>query len=183
MKGPPQVDPDEVLAEAQALRWRVGGEVHERFVETVYAEAARLASRAVQRPGQRPRFDLDRELDRVVTSRWWGIPIMLLLFAIVFWITISLANVPSGLLASLLVDTVHPWLKLQMTAWGAPAWLGGLLVDGVYLATAWVISVMLPPMAIFFRCSPCSRTLATCRAWLSIWTMCSGAPALTGNNP
>ena len=57
---------------------------------------------------------------------------------------------PSGMLASLLIDTVHPWLKGLGDAAGSPWWLSGFLFDGVYLATAWVVAVMLPPMAIFF---------------------------------
>jgi ferrous iron transport protein B len=75
---------------------------------------------------------------------------MILLFAAVFWITISAANVPSGWLSALLLDTIHPWLKAGAATIGLPGWLGGLLIDGMYLATAWVVSVMLPPMAIFF---------------------------------
>ncbi|MDZ7344904.1 MAG: ferrous iron transporter B, partial [candidate division KSB1 bacterium] len=60
------------------------------------------------------------------------------------------ANVPSGMLAALLIDTIHPALKALAAQIGAPAWLQGLLLDGIYLAGAWVVSVMLPPMAIFF---------------------------------
>jgi ferrous iron transport protein B len=142
--------PEEVLAQAQALRWQVGPEVHEKFVEALYGEAARLAGRAVERPDEGPRFDLDRAIDRVVTSRVWGIPLMVLLFAAVFWLTISGSNMPSRWLSWLLVETLHPWLREGAEALGAPGWLRGVLVDGVYLATAWVVSVMLPPMAIFF---------------------------------
>jgi ferrous iron transport protein B len=75
---------------------------------------------------------------------------MFLLFTTVFWLTISGANVPSGWLAVLLLDMLHPILKAGAAAISLPWWLDGLLIDGVYLATAWVISVMLPPMAIFF---------------------------------
>jgi ferrous iron transport protein B len=75
---------------------------------------------------------------------------MLLLLTIVFWLTISGANVPSAFLASILLDTVHPFLKGVSASIGIPWWIDGLLLDGMYLATAWVISVMLPPMAIFF---------------------------------
>jgi len=104
----------------------------------------------VTRPGERPRFDLDRTLDRLLTSRTWGFPIMGLLFTLVFWITIAGSNVPSSLLATLLVDTLHPALKSGADALGVPWWLSGVALDGAYLATAWVVSVMLPPMAIFF---------------------------------
>ena len=58
-----------VLANAEALRGRVGGDFHERLVEATYADAARIADRAVTRKGERGRFDLDRTIDRLVTSR------------------------------------------------------------------------------------------------------------------
>jgi ferrous iron transport protein B len=129
---------------------RIDGNQHGQSVEATYAEAARLAGRAVRQADTQPRFDLDRTIDRVVTSRVWGFPIMLLLLAGVFWVTISGANVPSRLLGSFLLDTVHPWLREVAADLGVAAWLRGVLIDGMYLATAWVISVMLPPMAIFF---------------------------------
>ncbi len=147
---PPPVTPEEVLASAQRLRWQIGREFHDRLVEAVYSESARLADRAVTWPGRKPRFDWDRAVDRIVTSRRWGFPLMILLFAVVFWITISGANVPSGWLSWLLVDQGAGWLRSMAIEWGVPGWIRGLAVDGVYLATAWVVSVMLPPMAIFF---------------------------------
>ena len=85
-----------------------------------------------------------------MTSRVFGFPLMLLMLTAVFWITIAGANVPSRMLAELLIDTAHPLLKSGAAAIGMPWWLDGLLIDGMYLATAWVVSVMLPPMAIFF---------------------------------
>jgi ferrous iron transport protein B len=72
------------------------------------------------------------------------------LFFAVFWFTIAGAAVPSDLLYVLLVENGHAWLREVFGAAGAPAVVTGLVVDGVYLATAWVIAVMLPPMAIFF---------------------------------
>lgn len=146
-KGP---NPEKLIAKALALRWEVGANIHEQLVEALYADAARIADRAVRRPEESSRFDLDRTIDRLVTSRVWGFPIMLLLFTLVFWITITGANVPSGWLATLLLDTIYPALKSGAAAIGTPWWLDGLLLDGMYIATAWVISVMLPPMAIFF---------------------------------
>ena len=106
--------------------------------------------KVVTKSDARPRYDWDKTLDRLLTSRLTGFPIMLLMLTAVFWITISGANVPSAMLATLLVDTVHPILKDFSACLNSPMWLSGLLVDGVYLAMAWVISVMLPPMAIFF---------------------------------
>jgi len=146
----PSSPAEAILATARRCRQQISGDLHEHVVEAIYNQAARIVDRAVSRPGQAVRPTLDRTLDRIVTSRVWGFPIMVLLFAVMFWITISGANVPSGMIASLLVDQIHPWLKGVFHSAGAPWWLTGVLVDGMYLATAWVISVMLPPMAIFF---------------------------------
>jgi ferrous iron transport protein B len=141
---------NDILTRAEALRWGVGPDFHEQLMEDIYAEAGRLADRAVTRPDEKPRFDLDRTIDRLVTSRTWGFPLMILLLAVVFWITIAGANIPSRWLASLLLETGYPFLKEVSALIGLPWWLDGILIDGMYLSTAWVVSVMLPPMAIFF---------------------------------
>jgi len=102
---------DEILNSAQGLRWEVSGDFHEQLMESIYTDAARIADRATTLPEEKPRFDLDRAIDRLVTSRVWGFPIMILLLTLVFWLTISGANVPSSMLATLLIDTFHPALK------------------------------------------------------------------------
>ncbi|MGB5892667.1 MAG: nucleoside recognition domain-containing protein, partial [Ignavibacteriaceae bacterium] len=112
--------------------------------------ATTIAQKSVTTPTEKPRFSLDRPLDRIVTSPVLGFPMMFLVLAVIFWLTIEGANVPSAMLASLLIDNFHPVLKDFSSTIGLPWWLGGVLVDGAYLAMAWVISVMLPPMAIFF---------------------------------
>lgn len=147
---PDHPTPTDILETAASLRWQIGRDFHEQLMEDIYTDAARLAGRAVTRSGDKPRFDLDRTIDRIVTSRTWGFPLMILLFTLVFWITISGANVPSGWLATLFLDMGRPFLKDLAAGVGLPWWLDGLLIDGMYLATAWVVSVMLPPMAIFF---------------------------------
>ena len=91
----------------------------------------------------------DRKLDRWLTSKRTGIPIMLLLLLGVFWLTITGANVPSQLLSDGLF-WVEDRLRDAFVWMNAPPWLTGLLVEGVYRVLAWVVSVMLPPMAIFF---------------------------------
>lgn len=139
-----------VLTDARDLRWEIGGNLHERLLEGIYSDASLLTERAVRKQDVPPHYDLDRTIDRLVTSRIWGFPIMLLLFTLIFWITISGANIPSGWLANLLIDKLHPTLKSLAAGSVLPIWLQGLLIDGMYLATAWVVSVMLPPMAIFF---------------------------------
>jgi ferrous iron transport protein B len=143
-------DAEAVLRSVSELRWEVGPRFHEQLVESLYAEAGKIADRVVTRPGEGEKKTFDRTLDRIVTSRALGVPIMIAMLAAVLYITVLGANVPSGMLAWLLVDTIHPILKEGAATIGLPWWLDGLLIDGVYLATAWVIAVMLPPMAIFF---------------------------------
>jgi ferrous iron transport protein B len=141
---------EELLAAASRLRWSLRPEFHDALMARLYGAAEVIAAAAQTRGLKRAGLELDRRLDRVLTSRALGFPIMLAILALVFWITIEGSNVPSQLLASLLVDGAHPWLVGLGTAVGMPWWLSGFLFDGVYLATAWVVSVMLPPMAIFF---------------------------------
>ncbi|MEL4105470.1 ferrous iron transport protein B [Oscillospiraceae bacterium WX1] len=99
--------------------------------------------------GRKDHAERDRKMDKILTSKLTGFPIMLLLLFGVFWITMAGANIPSGWLADGLF-----WLQNRLTElfeWmSAPAWLKGVFVDGIYRTLAWVVSVMLPPMAIFF---------------------------------
>ena len=150
MDSKPEITSQQILSTAQALRWEVGGDLHGKLTEAIYTEATRIADRVVVRPERKGGFQLDRTLDRLVTSRLWGFPLMLLLFTLIFWITISGANTPSGWIASVLIDTLYPMLRDGALQVGMPWWLSGVVIDGAYLATAWVVSVMLPPMAIFF---------------------------------
>ena len=117
-----------------------------RFFEAAHEIAVGASATGLRKA----KFDLDRTLDRIFTNRWLGFPLMLFMLAAVFWITIAGANVPSRMLGVLLIDTLHPILSNFGATIGLPGWLNGLLFDGIYLATAWVIAVMLPPMAIFF---------------------------------
>jgi ferrous iron transport protein B len=139
-----------VIDEARRHRWELPPDFHDTIMERTYGAAQGLAERVQKRGIKKVGFDLDRTLDGLLTSRWLGFPLMLVILAAVFWITIEGANVPSGMLATLLIDTAHPWLSGLADGIGLPWWLSGFLLDGVYLATAWVVAVMLPPMAIFF---------------------------------
>jgi ferrous iron transport protein B len=119
------------------------------MVQAMYRDAEVITQRvAPARDGHRRRR-LDATVDRIVTSRVWGLPVMLVGLAAVFWVTIVGANYPSTMLATALF-----WLEERAaTAFagaGAPAWLTGVLWHGVWRGLAWVVAVMLPPMAIFF---------------------------------
>ena len=91
----------------------------------------------------------DRKIDKVLTSKISGIPVMIMLLRAVFWITITGANVPSGLLAKGLFR-LEEYLGELFNMLSAPKWLSGPVVEGMFRTLIWVISVMLPPMAIFF---------------------------------
>ena len=91
----------------------------------------------------------DRKIDKILTSKKFGIPIMLLFLCLIFWITIVGANYPSQMLSHLfgILEEKLIWIFNYLHS---PLWLKSLLIDGVYQTLAWVIAVMLPPMAIFF---------------------------------
>lgn len=112
-------------------------------------QAQWIAGAAVRHEQHNRSVSRDRRLDRILTSPLTGFPIMLLLLLFIFWLTITGANYPSALLSEGLF-----WLgdriKDRFVYLGAPGWLTGLVCDGMYRTLAWVVAVMLPPMAIFF---------------------------------
>lgn len=142
--------PEQIIERANQLRWKLPQDFHDRAVEIVYAESARIAARNVEQQGKTYRLTWERQLDTLLTNRWTGMPIMVFMLAVVLWLTIEGANVPSGWLAAILLENGHPFLKRLAESAHFPWWLSGVLIDGLYLTMAWVISVMLPPMAIFF---------------------------------
>lgn len=89
------------------------------------------------------------KLDAILTSPILGFPIMIIMLGAMFYITIAGANIPSSMLAEFF-GSFERYLKLFFELLHAPDWLYGMLVLGFYRGTTWVISVMLPPMAIFF---------------------------------
>lgn len=139
-----------VLRIADEYHKILGDTYRNDLVEAIYAEATKLINASVSTDFSARSFRIDRAIDRVVTHKIWGFPIMFLLLAGVLWITIIGANYPSQWLSDLFVGWLYPLLKNGANALHFPWWLSGFLIDGVYLATTWVISVMLPPMAIFF---------------------------------
>lgn len=142
---------EDLLEQVQSVRWEIGAHFHDELIQSIYADAERIAQFVVRRLGDgAAQRNWDQRLDQLLTSRLFGFPIMLALLAGVFYLTILGANIPSALLAQLLVDTIHPALKHLGQNLGFPWWLSGFLFDGLYLGTAWVVAVMLPPMAIFF---------------------------------
>ncbi|MCB1021347.1 MAG: ferrous iron transporter B [Bryobacterales bacterium] len=146
--GAEHLSPEQVLARSDELRRGLGEDVRDRMVSSLYGQAQTISERAVKTAGNR-RWDFDQRIDRIVTSRLFGLPLMLGILATVFWLTILGANVPSQMLAEALF-AVEDWGAGVFASIGVPDWLNGLAWHGVYRGLAWVISVMLPPMAIFF---------------------------------
>src|SRR5512145_893449 len=142
------METNDILNKAQVLRGSLSSNFRDEMVKSLYAEAEQIAARAVKTVGEQ-KYDLDQKIDRLVTSPVFGLPIMLALLTIIIWLTVQGANYASAWIANILF-----WVEDQGVALfnslHAPWWLTGFLWNGVYRGLAWVISVMLPPMAIFF---------------------------------
>lgn len=118
------------------------------IVTSIVCQAERIAAECVE--FEKPDYyERDRKIDRILTHRIWGVPIMAAMLLLIFWITIEGANYPSELLFGALFS-LGGKLSGMLSACGAPEWLNSMLIDGVYRVLAWVTAVMLPPMAIFF---------------------------------
>lgn len=120
----------------------------EEQIDIISEKAAEIARESVRCTNSEPhRFD--RRLDKIFLRPLTGIPVMLMLFGVVMWITAVGANYPSELLSRGLFS-LGDMMSEGLFSLGAPEWLEGVLIQGIYKALAWVVSVMLPPMAIFF---------------------------------
>lgn len=125
----------------------VNEEIRDEIVENIYKESSAICKNVVSYK-DKEKWKTEK-IDAVLTSRVFGFPIMFLMLGIVFWLTIAGANVPSEMIAK-----GFGWIEGLLTQFfkliHAPNWLHGVLVLGFFRGTAWVVSVMLPPMAIFF---------------------------------
>lgn len=122
--------------------------IRDIIVSTIVFEAEGIAKEVIEYENKSYK-ERDIKIDKILTSKVWGIPIMLIFLGIILWLTIIGANFPSELLS-----TLFGWIGEKLVVFfnylGVPLWLKGLLIDGMYQTVTWVISVMLPPMAIFF---------------------------------
>ncbi|MGI1658927.1 MAG: nucleoside recognition domain-containing protein [Desulfitobacterium sp.] len=143
------VDPfSKLYKDSEGIRDTYGHSLGDRVVTDIFSYSERLANQVVCREGKKE-SEWRSRIDRIVISRAFGYPIMLGLLGLIFWITIVGANLPSQLLATVLFG-FQDVLSQGFHAAGAPAWLHGVIVLGMYRTLAWVVAVMLPPMAIFF---------------------------------
>lgn len=170
--------------------------------EALYNEAERIYSACVETQGSRA-FERRLKIDRILTGRLTGIPIMLFMLFVLFAITLSLSNIPSAYLARVLAALEVDAHALLINI-GAPAFLTRLLTEGVFRVTALVVSAMLPPMAIFFplftlledlgylprvafnmdaplkKCGACGKQCLTmCMEYTIMWSICEKTESIT----
>ena len=123
-----------------------GNALSDIFVESIVREASKIAAEVTKSEEKKSR---DRKIDRVLTGKITAYPIMLLFLFLVFWITLSLANYPSMLLSDIFAFTEEYLMRFFIWV-GLPNWLTGAFVSGIFRTLGQVVSVMLPPMVIFF---------------------------------
>ena len=120
--------------------------INEKVVSQILTNAKNITDACVSYNNKNYQ-ERNRKIDRILTSKITGIPIMLILFLFVFWITITGANYPSELLSNFLFSIEDPLYNILSFL---PDFIRNMIVYGGYRVLAWVVSVMLPPMAIFF---------------------------------
>ncbi|MEE3955830.1 nucleoside recognition domain-containing protein, partial [Peribacillus frigoritolerans] len=140
-----QLTMDELFQQADQLS---SSHIRDRIVEQLYKQSNQLINSGVTFSKAKHNERTDK-LDAIFTSPIFGFPIMLVMLGAVFYLTIAGANIPSSMLADFF-GWIEGYLTVFFNSVGAPDWLHGVLVLGLYRGTSWVISVMLPPMAIFF---------------------------------
>ncbi|MBO5287454.1 MAG: ferrous iron transport protein B [Clostridia bacterium] len=123
-------------------------EIEDQMVKEILARAEEIAREVVDFTDQK-RLKRDEWLDKITTGRLFAFPCMMLLLALVFYITISLANYPSALLGSAFTH-LEELIYNALLKTPLPVWINQLLCMGVIRVVGWIVSVMLPPMAIFF---------------------------------
>ncbi len=123
-------------------------ELKDIIVNSIVHKAEKTAAECVSFD-KKDYYERDRRIDRILTHKIWGVPIMAAMLLVIFWITIEGANYPSELLFSALFSLGEK-LSGFLCECNAPEWLNSMLIDGIYRVLAWVTAVMLPPMAIFF---------------------------------
>lgn len=122
-------------------------EVRENIIETIYEKCKSIRSNYVEQKGDK--HLRDRKIDDIITSKKFGIPIMISLIAVILFITINLSNIPSSILSNMF-NYLEEKLSIFLNYLHFPVFIHDMLVYGIFRVTGWVISVMLPPMAIFF---------------------------------
>lgn len=131
----------------ELLRTEYPEDISDSVTASVIRKAEEIAGECVETGNKA--YKRDRIIDDIITGRRFGIPLMILMLGLILWITIEGANVPSEILSGFLFGIGDKLSELILST-NAPEWVEGVLIQGIYKVLAWVVSVMLPPMAIFF---------------------------------
>lgn len=137
-----------VKTEREHIESVTGESVTDSVVIAITNEAERIADSAVTYKDEKHR-EFSRRIDKALTSKILGYPIMILMLLGVFWLTVVGANYPSECLSALFAH-LGKWMSGVILSTGAPLWLHDVLINGIWRVLSWVVAVMLPPMAIFF---------------------------------
>lgn len=136
------------LLDSRFEKLEISESTQHREISDLVQEAEEIAAQVLSF-GDQPSDLTDRRLDRVLMGRKFGVPVMLVMLAVILWLTMIGANYPSALLSQFLFS-IGSAASEFLNEIHAPAWVDGLFIQGMYRTLAWVVSVMLPPMAIFF---------------------------------
>ena len=136
-----------ILVAKQELK-NLNQEISASIVSSIMHQAEEICKTAVEYRNSQYN-ERDKKIDKILTSKTLGIPIMLLFLGVIFWITVTGANYPSEML-SLLFTKIENKLMEFCIQCEVPSWISRMFITGMFRTASWVISVMLPPMAIFF---------------------------------
>lgn len=122
-------------------------DINDKLAKSIITKSEEVYKSVVINNGKS--LKLQKSMDKIAVSRITGIPLMILTLIIVLWITITLANYPSQIL-TLFFSKIREYFICFVEYFQFPLWFSSMLIDGVFTTLSWVVSVMLPPMAIFF---------------------------------
>ena len=137
-----------LLLKARELMSKSENPFTDEIVSCIFITAEGIAAESVKKSCDR-KLSRDRKIDRILTGKLTGIPIMFLMLLGILWITVTGANYPSALLSEFF-GNAELLLYNGLSSIGIPEIINSALTQGVFRVLAWVVSVMLPPMAIFF---------------------------------
>ncbi len=137
----------EMTAESEDIKKNLPEDLSDLVVGSIYKDAEDILEKTVTK--RKDYIDTTQRIDDIITSKYFAFPLMAALLGLIFWLSIQGAEYPSEFLFKLFINC-QDYLTKGFQFLKAPAWLHGILVLGVYRTLAWVVAVMLPPMAIFF---------------------------------
>ena len=139
---------NEIIMQLKTIKEKLNFNIKDKIVNEIIKTAEEISQKVVTFEDKN--YNLKNEkIDKIITSKIFGIPLMLIMLFIILWLTINGANYPSEILFQIF-NNIEVYLNDFLSFINCPVWLNSLLIAGIYRVLTWVIAVMLPPMAIFF---------------------------------